>query len=370
MKKKSASSILFILLLLSGCIQGSIIDDILMAEAEGYDYLGNGKVLGTATMPNYVGGGVSGSGGGGLPSTASMMDSATVITYDGKSLVDKLQSKGQKAIRPGKIRLMLFNKAYLKHGLDKVIHFRNQDPDTGHDFFLAMVDGSARDLLLGKYQTAIPISRYVYDLIFQNEEKNYPTSSLKTFFYSYYGDYMDPIMPIIKEEKDLIKITGIALFRHDKYAGRINGENKAFVFKTLIENFNLGFYDYEFKPGEHIALENVSSHVHYDVKNGNDPQPDIFVSIQIVGHVRQGNPLLKHGDYNTTIKTGMQKDIEKKIRKMVAGFQKKGIDPIGLGQIVRSYTRHFDGASWKGRYPNAHFHVKTKISIIETGVAN
>ncbi|GGL42591.1 Ger(x)C family spore germination protein [Sporolactobacillus putidus] len=366
---KKSLVIIMMLMLLSGCIEDNIIDDILMAEAEGYDYIGNNQVIGTITTPNYAQGGVSGSGGGGLPATASMMSSATTVTYDGRSLAENLQPKGQKKIKVGKLRIMLFNEALLKHGFEKTIHFRNQDPEVGRDMYLAMVDGSTKDLLTATYQTAIPISRYVYDLIFQNQQQNFPKNNLSTFLYSYYGRYADPMMPIIKREKDHIVLTGIMFFKHDKYAGRINGQQKAFIFKTLVENFKFGFYDYTFQQNEHAVLENVSSSRQYVVKNGNSATPDIFATIRITGYVRQGSPLLKTKDYNSTIKRGMEKDLEKQIKKMVAGFQKSGIDPIELGQIVRSYTRHFDGASWSDRYPNARFHVKTKINIVETGVS-
>ncbi len=356
-------------LLLSGCVETDVIDDILMAESEGYDYIGNDKVVGTITMPNYAEGGVSGSGGGGLPSTAAMMNSASTITYDGRSLVEVLQKEGQKTITAGKLRLMLFNQAYLQHGLNKVLHFRNQDPEVGRDLFLAMVDGSCFDLLTGSYLTAIPISRYAYDLIFQNEQKNFPQTNLKSFFYNYYGYQTDPYMPIIKKEKQHLVITGVALLKHDKYAGRIAGENNVFIFKALMETFKYGFYDYEFKPGEHIALENVSSQIKYAAEAGNSPEPRITASLKIIGYIRQGNPLLTTLDYNTSIKKNLQKELESKMETMVSQFQEKRIDPLGLGDLVRSYTRNFNSSSWKDRYPNAHFRAHVTIDIAETGVS-
>lgn len=364
------SVFLLLLLVLCGCAQPSVIDDILMAEAEGLDYLGNGKVLGTITTPNYVSGGVSGSGGGGLPSTSSMMNSASAITYDGKSLIEKLQVKGQKAIRVGKLRVMIVNKAYLKHGIKKLIDFRNQDPDVGRDLYLIMVDGSTKDVLEGTYQTKIPISRYIYDLIFHNQEKNYPQSNMKTFMYKYYGAYMNAYMPIIKKQGNHIVLTGYALIENDRYAGSIMGDNDNFIFKSLLETIKLGYYDYEFKPNQHFVLEDTQSDIAYEVKNGNGAEPEITAHVKMSGNVRQGDPEIKTEDYYTNMTKKLQRHLENRMEKMVATFQQKDVDPIGLGDIARSYTRHFDGASWNERYPHAHFHAHVSVNINETGASN
>lgn len=358
------------LLFLGGCMQDNIIDDILMVEAEGYDYIGNDQVIGTITTPNYAQGGVSGSGGGGMPATASLMTSASAITYDGRSLVEKLTPEGQKAIRAGKLRVQLLNEPLLRHGLKKLIQFRNQDPDVGRDLFLVMVDGNSKDLLQSTYQTAIPVSRYIYDLIFQNQQQNYPRSNLSTVLYNYYGYNTDPFMPIIKKEQDHIVLTGIALLKRDQYVGRLNGQQEAFLLKTLIENFNYGFYDYTFEPDQHVVLENVNSSRHYDVKNGNSAEPDIYAAVNIKGYVRQGNPLLATKEYYSKTQSGIQNEIERALEKMVAGFQKMKIDPIGIGDTVRSYTRNFDARSWPERYSHIHFHAKVNAKIIETGISN
>ncbi|MCO7124907.1 Ger(x)C family spore germination protein [Sporolactobacillus shoreicorticis] len=359
------SCILF--LALSGCVQPSIIDDILMAEAEGLDYLGDNKVLGTITVPNYVTGGVSGSGGGGLPATAAMMSSASAITYDGKSLVEKLQVKGQKAIRVGKLRVMLLNKAYLQHGIRKLIEFRNQDPDVGRDLYLIMVDGSTKELLEGTYQTQIPISRYIYDLIFHNQEKNFPLSNMKIFMYKYYGAHMNAYMPIIKKQGKHIVLTGYALIENNRYAGTVMGDNANFIFKSLLETVNLGYYDYEYKPGQHFVLEDIQSTISYKVKNGNGAEPKITAQVKMSGNVRQGNPEIKTKNYYTKMKKKLQNHLENRMENMVAAFQKKGVDPIGLGDIARSYTRHFNDSSWEDHYPNAQFRAHVSIDINETG---
>ncbi|RYM02134.1 Ger(x)C family spore germination protein [Sporolactobacillus sp. THM7-7] len=367
MKRKAAAALLMAVSL-AGCVPTNIIDDILMVEAEGYDYLGNGRVYGTVTMPNYVAGGAQGAGGGGVPTTAAMMWLAEGATYDGKSLVDKFQSKGQRPLRVGKLRVMLFDKEYAKHGLKKQIEFRNRDPDTARDLYLAVVDGSANKLLSGKYQTAIPISRYVSDMIDQNQNQNYPTNDAHDVFFSYYGNYMDPFMPMIKKRGKHLEMQGLALFKKDKYALSIP-ERDAFVFKMLYEPFNQGVYDYEFMPRKHVALRNVNARVQYRVRNGNGAEPDIKAKVSIEGQVRQAAPGTIGEVPIEEIEDGMEKELEQKAAEMVGKFQKKSIDPLRLGDRVRSFTRRFDGDTWQDRYPNAHFHCSVQIDINQTGIS-
>ncbi|RYL93012.1 Ger(x)C family spore germination protein [Sporolactobacillus sp. THM7-4] len=367
MKVKTAGA-LIILVFLSGCLPTSVIDDILMVEAEGYDYIGDGKVLGTATMPNYVESGNQGGQGAGLPSTAAMMSSVSGVTYDSKSLIDKFQSKGQRPLRLGKVRIMIFNKRMARHGLKKELDFRNRDPETGRDMQLAVVDGSTNKLLTAQYQTTIPVSRYLTDMIDQNQEQNYPKSNLHQVLYSYYGNYMDPFMPMIRKEGMHLEMRGIALFRNDKYVMTLPEKN-VFLFKMLFEKFNQGVYDYQYSPGKHVVIRNVYSTVSYKVRNGNGAEPEIFAKVRLMGDVRQSAPHLLKKDYHTKVEKGMERDIEERAFKMVEMFQKKRIDPLRLGDLVRSYTRQFDGASWDERYPHAHFHCSVHVNIMEMGVS-
>ncbi|WP_010630483.1 Ger(x)C family spore germination protein [Sporolactobacillus vineae] len=357
------------LLLLTGCLPSNIIDDILMVEAEGYDYLGKGQIMGTATMPNYVESGNPGSQGAGLPSTAAMMRYISGVTYDGKSLVDKFQPEGQRQLKIGKIRVMLFDDKLARHGLSKQLDFRNRDPDTPRDLTLAVVEGSTREMLTAAdYQTQIPVSRYIQDLIQQNSQQNYPDSDLAQILYSYYGEYMDAFMPIIQKQGDHLALVGVAAFKKDKYVMKIDGDD-VFVFKMLFQPFDQGVYDYEFARGKHIALRNVHTSASFKVRNGNSSSPDIYARVKISAQVRQAFPgsiSKKNADHITKL---LNRHLEWEARQLVHRFQTYRVDPLGLGNTVRSFTYRFDGHSWPDRYPHARFHCRVNVNIVQTGIS-
>lgn len=360
-----------LLLLLTGCLPSNIIDDILMVEAEGYDYLGNSKIMGTITMPNYVESGNPGSQGAGLPSTASMMRYITGITYDGKSLVDHFQPEGQRQIKIGKIRVMLFDEKLARHGLNKQLDFRNRDPDTPRDMTIAVTEGSSKELLTAKdYQTQIPVSRYIQDLILQNTQQNYPDSDLAQILYSYYNDYMDPFMPVIRKNRDHVELTGLAIFKRDKYVMKVDGGgDDVFVFKMLLQPFNQGVYDFEFAPGKHIALRNVQTTASYQVKNGNGPSPDIYARVKIAAQVRQAYPGSISKARTTKVEEQLNRHLEWEASQLVKRLQAYKVDPLGLGNTVRSFTYHFNGDSWPDRYPHARFHCNVAVNIVQTGIS-
>lgn len=356
---------------LVGCIPTNTLDQTLMVEGEGFDYIGQGKIIGTVVMPNFdPGSSQGGQEAAGTQSIASMINSLSGVTYDGKSLVDKFQSEGQEVMRVGSLKVMIYDKDLAEHGLSRQMSFRNRDPDVPSAISIAVVDGDAKELLTATdYQTRMPVARYIQHMILQNSQQNYPTTNLRYFLDSYYGDYMDPFMPIIRKDGDHLEMRGLAIFRDDKYVMSIR-ENKVFLFKMLYEPFNQGFYDCQLPSGKHVVLRNAQTSVKYDVKNGNSASPDIVATATVRGYVRQASP--------GVIRTDTAKDIEKKIaaslgsnaEEMVRRFQEKGTDPLRLGDTVRSFTRNFDGKTWSKRYPNASFHCQVNVRIIQTGVSS
>ncbi|MCO7124644.1 Ger(x)C family spore germination protein [Sporolactobacillus shoreicorticis] len=356
--------------LLCGCIPTNTLDQTLMVEGEGFDYIGHGKVMGTVVMPSFIDTGTQGSQGTGIPATASMIRNLSGVTYDGKSLVDKFQSQGQEVMRVGSMKVMLFNKKMAEHGLSRQMSFRNRDPDVPSAISVAVVEGSTKKILTATdYQTQIPIARYIQHMIAQNSQQNYPTTNLRYFLDSYYGDYMDPFMPIILKNGDHLEIDGLALFRKAKYVMRI-GENKMFLFKMLYEKFNQGVYDYQFSSGKHVAIRNVQASVKYHVVGGNSASPKIIALVNVKGYIRQASPKTINTKSTSAMERKIAESLSTNAEKMVCQFQKRGTDPLRLGDTVRSFTHHFDGKTWDERYPNADFHCRVQVKIVQTGISS
>lgn len=376
MRKKHNSTQILIpifcsLFFLSGCVPTYIFDDIMIIEGIGYDYIGNGKIIGTITTPNFVQG--TGSGGSqstGVPANGPMVRTLSAKTYDGKSLIDKFQAEGQMGLQGGKTRLMIYNKAMAKHGLLRQLSFRNRDPDVPRDMNLAVVEGNCREILTSNdYQAQMSVTQYIQNLIQDNSRQNYPETDLAKFLYAYYGAYMDPFMPLIRKQGDHLELRGLAIFKKDRYVMSIPNK-KVFLFKMLFQKFNQGVYDMQYAHGKHIALRNVHTAISYYVRNGNSATPDIYAKVKVIGQVRQATPKAISKRTSQSVAKLFEKSLTYNAKALVHQFQKKGVDPLQLGDQVRSFTYHFDGASWPDRYPNAHFHCQVSVNIQQTGISN
>jgi spore germination protein len=64
----------------------------------------------------------------------------------------------------------------------------------------------------------------------------------------------------------------------------------------------------------------------------------------------------------------MEQDIKEQAEIMIKKFQVLKVDPLGLGEQVRSRTRNWDEKKWNNMYPTIHVKVKLDVEIIESGV--
>ncbi|TCP26624.1 spore germination protein [Scopulibacillus darangshiensis] len=367
MKIKKLCLPILLLFIPTGCLHSTVIDDIRLVQAIGYDYVGDDLVLSTVAVPNYtMGGGESGGG----PSSSATTDSFSVISHTGKAIPTKMQTKAQQPLKLGKVNTILFDEDLAKHGIDDFVDYLNRDPVIGRKLYLAVVDGSTQELLSGQYEESQAVSIYLNDLIKQNIKYNLPRMNLHEFLYSYFGQGKDPILPILKKSGDHIEITGIALFRNGKYVGKIPIPNKTFIFKLMSQPFEGGAYEFYLKnnPSAYISVLNTGSKVTYSVKNGNSASPDILIHVKMKAIITEAPLRSNPKEYINKISKAMEKDIEKQGEQLVEKFQKMSVDPLGLGAKTRSQTRGWDFEKWKDHYPNADVKLKVDIQVKQTGI--
>jgi spore germination protein len=60
-----------------------------------------------------------------------------------------------------------------------------------------------------------------------------------------------------------------------------------------------------------------------------------------------------------------EKELEKEGMRLVQKFKKLNIDPLGIGEHVRSRTREFNHKEWNDRYQDLDVKVKYHVQITE-----
>jgi spore germination protein len=69
------------------------------------------------------------------------------------------------------------------------------------------------------------------------------------------------------------------------------------------------------------------------------------------------------------IERKIEKELNKEGYKLIGKFQKLNIDPIGIGEHVRSRTRAFDHKGWNKNYSGLDIKVKYQVKITESGIS-
>ena len=85
--------------------------------------------------------------------------------------------------------------------------------------YVGLLEGSGTELLKGKYTTSYNVAIYIKKMLEHNMETGpLPTDNLHLGAFRYYREGQDSYIPILKKHGDKIKITGIGLFKKDKYS--------------------------------------------------------------------------------------------------------------------------------------------------------
>ncbi|HEY9577641.1 MAG TPA: Ger(x)C family spore germination C-terminal domain-containing protein, partial [Pseudobacillus sp.] len=175
-----------------------------------------------------------------------------------------------------------------------------------------------------------------------------------------------PFLPIIKQAHDHIRYMGLALFKDEKYVGRLSFRD-GYIFKMLHENFERGIYEIEYK-GAYIAIENLHSKVKYKV-SGTKEKPIVSIHVSLKGKVQEGYGMTLHTEEKVRmVEKEWAKETTKRATKVINKLQKLQSDSLGIGEKVASHFRRFDQSSWKELYPDTPIHVKIETNIINTGI--
>ena len=350
---KKCSFLCLMFLLLTGCVEKEILDDISIESGLGFDYYKEGQILGTALVPNY------------MPDKSIKNVTYTSVSAMNRELFLEMQRQSADPLVIGSLQVALFGEKLAKNGIIDLIDSLQRDATIGERLYLVVVDGKASELLKHDYGTS-GNATYISNLIEQNiKSRDLPKSNLHRFIYDFFQTGKDSYLPTVKKiGKDKMEINGISLFKKDKVVETLP-TSKMFFFKLLVDQYSEGTY--KIKMGdEEAAVRSILSRTHFALSKKNPTE--VTIRIKIKGSIREfsGNKLSPKAI--KTIEKNMEKTVNQQSLKLLNHFKEIGIDPVGIGHFVKSRTRHFDYEKWKTTYKTVPIKVKTKVEIIDAGV--
>jgi spore germination protein len=345
--------ILLSTILLSGCVEKEILDDVNLERAVAIDYLEENKILGSVIIPVY------------LPD-----QSVKNVLYSASSTISRdfmrdMQRQSEQPLVTGSLELGLFSDKLAKRGIIEIVDYYQRDASIGSRIFLAVVDGEAKDILEGDYGERGK-AIYISNLITHNiKSRDLPDTNLQLFLFDYYQRGRTAFLPQMKKiKKDKVAITGVSLFKKGKVVDTVKADD-LFYFKLMVDKYSEGYQEVDVE--KHVALiRNIRSK--HKLKLTNRNPYEITMNIKIKGAVLEYTGSKFSQKELKEVEKALENKVNKKCEELVKRFQEKEIDPVGFGHFAKTQTRNFDFKKWNNDYKNVKVTFNTDVVIVESGV--
>lgn len=342
---------------LSGCmnIKERILDDIQLATAAGYEYIDEDKIEVTAVFPNFQ------------PDKSVKNETLIASSILSKEIRDKHSLQSEKPLVSGKLEVTLYEKKTAEKGIKDLLDTLQRDPSVGSNVYLAVLDGSPKEILSKQYGN-MDNGIFLSNLIEQNIESGLiHKTNLHQFLYKYYAEGIDPMLPIIGRKDGKINLKAIGLFDEDKLVDQIE-EKEYFYLKILLNRKGENdTHAIQLDGKTKVSIFNVRSKRKYHI-----PKPmtnnEIIIKVKLKSMIREYNDGILTKLKLKELEQAMVEDIKKNSEEMIKKFQEKEIDPLGIGEEVRTRTRKWNKEKWEEIYPDIKISVQVTMDIIESGI--
>lgn len=358
--------ILWIFILLTGCADRKILEDIGLITTVGYDLAGNNNIRSTMVVLQID------------PEAVRNIDviSSEGLTSKGGRLNANL--KTSKELQSGQLRVALYNEEIAKRGIKPYVDTLARDPSISDLTYLAIVEGSTKDLLKHEYHNIPDVGQQLFNQIEQlTDKEQISNSTLQEVQQSYYSDGIDPVLPILKRDGELIRVTGNAIMRNDKIVGKLSPDDSFYV-KLIRDQYHAGSIELSFEMKDEngkeqkvtTVIDMIVSSRDLSLKDKNIPQFDLKLNIK-------ARLLEIQGDINLTIprnvkqlEKALNNKIKKEAKKVITYSQKRNSDIFGFGEVYRSSVRHADlsKGKWHEKYKNMTYTMKVDFRLVRTGI--
>lgn len=339
---------------ITGCLPKSIIDDVQLIQGVVFDKGKQSKVKATFVCPVQQKG-----------------NKVQIFQSEGHTVKQVKANASLEAFQPfasGQLRVALFTKQLAKKGVSSAFDTLIRDVTIGNLLYVGLLEGDGFELFSGKYTTSANVAIYITKMLEHNMKSGpLPTDNLYLNSYRYYRYGQDTYMPILKKSKDKIKITGLALFKKDRYVGEIAAKD-LFVFKGLLENHRLDTHEFKTKQG-YTMITNIHSTptYHVDIKNG---KPSFLIKVKMKASIPEISTSINLEQRKNTkqIEKSIENQLNISAAKLIKKTQSLDVDPLGLGAKYRQHDRSFQLKEWKKMYKDVPIVVQHEVMITNSGV--
>jgi spore germination protein len=360
MYRRKIFLVIILCAVLSACVDQKIVNEIVLVHAISFDTVANG-IKSAALISHFKEQG------------KTELQVLHTESNSNNGTLPRLNTRTKDPLERGQLRMVLFGKTHAEKGTGTEIHYLLRDPRISSRIQLGVVDRDASELLEIIQKSQDPF--FLSDMIEQNMRNgNLPLMNLQISLFNYYGEGRDLFLPYFKIDHGEVIIDGLALFRSDQKITEISMKD-AFLLKMLIQNSKNGNYRVPVagkalnKQGEDfILLRSMHSKANYIVNKVN-PIPSISIRLKLVTEL-QGVPDwmdLRSEEQLTQLEKTMGSYFKKEIEKFLSLLKENKVDPVGLGDLVRSRSKEWSAQDFEKIYQEIKTTVSVQVKIANTG---
>lgn len=349
-------------LLLAGCAERNIIEDLAVLEAGAYDLSksDDNPIKTTILFPTVT--------------KEGKFDTMT-LTANGKSVHDnflKLQNLTSLKIVGGQ-GTILFGEELSKKGLINIVKTFTRDPEIGTRVKFAIALGDAAKFLQKKLPSVEDNAEFLYTFLEKaGKQNNILLTNQYRFLRDYYDDGIDPVLPVFSYENESIELKGLGIFKGDQYVTSLS-LNETQILNFLIGDVKNGMFMINMKneeSGENYQLL-LSSVLSENNKKVNTKDMSVEIMLDIKGSVIEytGTMDISNEKYQKQLEEQVEKYVITCSEKLLAKLKNNQSDPIGIGKVVRNRLSYetWHNMNWNMTYANLTMKVKAKVNLINIG---
>jgi hypothetical protein len=175
-------------------------------------------------------------------------------------------------------------------------------------------------------------------------------------------------------ESGKIEVRGTAAFRDDKLA-LVLSKPESVALKLLQFKFENGFIPVQFDEAQEgypavLMIVSGGSDMKMSQEGG---ETTITFRTKVYGYLKDQEErvdIREQSDFEY-IERAVEKEINQQMETLLLKLQKRGIDPLGIGDFVRARDRRWkEGEFYSLVYPRLKLRVESKVKLKESNIGN
>jgi len=321
-----------------------------------------------------------GEGGGG--GTSGGQEPVWVLESVGHTIEDAVEALQQEVADRlffGHLRVIVISEEIARRGTGNINDYLRRNPEIRRLAWLVVSKENASEFMKAAPQLErVPALYLLATLDNAVQMGRYPMEPIGSFWIKLSSEGREANLPYLQvEDKDNVRLAGLAYFKGDKLAG-VTKTLEIALYMGLIGNGQGGYSSYVRIPGtEDTAMFRVTNRrAHTDVHMSNG-RPTVRASIFLEGNISEVSEpdagKVASLDVIRLIETDLSDRITQQYEDFIRQLQAEGSDIFGYGEYIRAkepgyWNRHIRTKErWREAFKDLDVQVTAKLQVRRVG---